>query len=91
MVRGRHAKILQGVVVSDKMNKTRVVEVSRLVKHGIFHKYVWRKRRYKVHDERNESKAGNLVEMVESRPLSKDKRWRLKRVVEGGSPSQTKA
>ena len=83
MTRGRHARVLRGIVVSDKMTKTRVVEVSRLVKHGMFQKYVWRKQRYKVHDEENASKQGNVIEMVETRRLSKDKRWRVSRIVTG--------
>jgi small subunit ribosomal protein S17 len=70
-----------GVVTSDKMNKTRRVEIPRLVKHATYGKYVRRRTVCHVHDENNESKAGDTVEIVESRPYSKSKHWRLIRVV----------
>src|SRR5262245_26200 len=70
-----------GVVTSDKMNKTRRVEIPRLVKHPRYGKYIKRRTICKVHDENNESKAGDTVEIMESRPLSKTKNWRLVRVV----------
>ena len=70
-----------GVVTSDKMNKTRRVEIPRLVKHPTYGKYVKRRTICHVHDENNESKAGDTVEIVESRPISKLKHWRLVRVV----------
>ena len=71
-----------GIVTSDKAAKTRRVEIPRLVKHPRYGKYVRRKTICHVHDENNESKAGDLVEIVESRPLSRTKRWALVRVVE---------
>lgn len=73
-----------GIVTSDKMAKTRRVEIPRLVKHPRYGKYVRRKTICHVHDENNESHAGDLVEIVESRPLSRLKRWALVRVVEKG-------
>jgi len=73
-----------GVVTSDKMNKTRRVEIPRLVKHPTYGKYVKRRTICHVHDENNESKVGDTVEIVESRPISKLKHWRLLRVVTRG-------
>src|SRR4051812_50000941 len=70
-----------GVVTSDKMNKTRRVEIPRLVKHPTYGKYIRRRTICHVHDENNESKQGDTVEIVESRPYSKTKHWRLLRVV----------
>jgi small subunit ribosomal protein S17 len=78
--RGRR-RVLIGVVTSDKMNKTRRVEVPRLVKHPRYGKYVRRRTVCHAHDENNESKAGDTVEIMETRPLSKMKNWRLIRVV----------
>ncbi len=70
-----------GVVTSDKMNKTRRVEIPRLVKHLRYGKYIRRRTICHVHDENNESHLGDTVEIMESRPLSKLKNWRLVRVV----------
>ena len=70
-----------GVVTSDKMNKTRRVEIPRLVKHPRYGKYIKRRTICYVHDERNESHRGDTVEIMETRPLSKMKNWRLVRVV----------
>ena len=70
-----------GVVTSDKMNKTRRVEIPRLVKHDRYGKYIRRRTICHVHDENNESRAGDTVEIMETRPLSKLKHWRLVRVV----------
>jgi len=70
-----------GVVTSDKMNKTRRVEIPRLVKHPRYNKYIKRRTICKVHDEKNESRAGDTVEIMETRPLSKTKNWRLIRIV----------
>jgi len=79
--RGARRRII-GVVTSNKMQKTVVVEVSRRVKDRKFHKYTTTRVRYKAHDEQNEYKIGDRVEIVETRPLSKDKRWRVARLVE---------
>ena len=70
-----------GVVTSDKMNKTRRVEIPRLVKHPRYGKYIKRRTICHVHDEANESRVGDTVEIMETRPLSKLKCWRLVRVV----------
>ncbi len=71
----------EGVVLSDKMHKTIIVEVTRLVQHPRFKKVVRRRVKYAVHDEKNEAKTGNKVQIIETRPLSKTKRWRLVKVV----------
>jgi small subunit ribosomal protein S17 len=70
-----------GLVTSDKMSKTRRVEIPRLVKHARYGKYIRRRTICHVHDEQNESHQGDTVEIMESRPLSKTKHWRLVRVV----------
>lgn len=70
-----------GVVTSDKMNKTRRVEIPRLVKHPRYGKYIRRRTICYVHDENNESRLGDTVEIMETRPLSKMKSWRMLRVV----------
>jgi small subunit ribosomal protein S17 len=70
-----------GVVTSDKMQKTRRVEIPRLVKHQRYGKYIRRRTICHVHDEQNESRTGDTVEIMETRPLSKTKNWRLVRVV----------
>ena len=79
-----------GVVTRDKMNKTRRVEIPRLVKHARYGKYIKRRTVCHVHDEKNESHTGDTVEIMETRPLSKLKNWRLVRVVTrgpGGTPA----
>jgi small subunit ribosomal protein S17 len=70
-------KVMTGTVVSDKMEKTAVVSIERLVKHATYGKYVRRRNKFKVHDEKNECKVGDVIRFMETRPLSKDKRWRL--------------
>jgi len=75
-------RTIKGVVTSDKMDKTIVVRAERLVKHPIFHKYVRKHVKYKVHDEKNECKAGDTVLITESRPMSRDKRWRMIEILE---------
>ncbi|MBZ0167652.1 MAG: 30S ribosomal protein S17 [Candidatus Omnitrophica bacterium] len=74
-------RYLQGTVVSDKMDKTRVVQIRSSVKHPKYLKIVRVANKYKAHDENNESKEGDVVRMMETRPLSKDKRWIIKQVV----------
>ncbi|HEX9851284.1 30S ribosomal protein S17 [Candidatus Deferrimicrobium sp.] len=71
-----------GTVVSDKMEKTVVVRVERLVPHDVYKKYVRRRENFKAHDEQNEFRVGDRVEIVETRPMSKDKRWRVARLIE---------
>lgn len=68
---------LEGKVISDKMNKTRVVEVMRLKKHSRYKKYYKVTQNFKAHDEKNEYKTGDKVMIEETRPLSKDKRWKI--------------
>jgi len=77
----RIKKTIEGLVVSDKMDKTVVVEGSRLVKHPVYKKLVKRRARYKAHDEKNQCKIGDKVLIVETRPLSKNKRWRVREIV----------
>ena len=77
-------RVETGIVISDKTAKTRRVEIPRLVRHPRYGKYVRRKTVCYVHDEDNESNAGDLVEIIESRPMSRTKRWALVRVVEKG-------
>jgi small subunit ribosomal protein S17 len=71
-----------GVVVSDKMNKSIVVNVERSFTHATYGKIVRRNTRYVAHDEKNESKNGDKVKIIETRPLSKTKHWRLEKIIE---------
>ncbi len=71
-----------GTVMSDKMDKTVVVRVERVVQHPVYKKYTKRRTTYKAHDEKNEFKIGDRVEIVETRPMSKEKRWRVLRLIE---------
>jgi len=71
-----------GMVVSDKMDKTRVVRVDRLSRHPLYKKMVKSFQKFKVHDEKNQSKVGDKVKIIETRPLSKEKCWRLVEIVE---------
>ena len=75
-------RVVSGIVTSDKMSKTRRVEINRLVKHPKYKKYIRRRTVCYAHDEGNESGTGDRVEIIESAPLSKLKRWRLVRVLE---------
>ena len=78
--RGNSIKIV-GVVTSDKMNKTIAVKHERLVKHPKYGKYLKRAKKFLVHDEQGQAKVGDTVEIMQTRPLSKRKNWRLVRVV----------
>ena len=73
---------IKGVVVSSKMDKTVVVRAERIVKHPIFHKFIKRYAKYKAHDEKNACQQGDKVLIIESRPLSRDKRWRMLEILE---------
>ena len=75
-------KVMTGVVVSDKMDKTVVVLVNRLIKHPVYKKYIRRRAKFMAHDEQNSARMGDTVEIIESRPLSRFKRWRLTRILE---------
>ncbi len=77
----KHRAIKVGVVTSDRMNKSVVVRVDRIVQHKVYKRYVRRSARFMAHDEDNRCKVGDTVEIVESRPLSLRKRWRVRRVV----------
>jgi small subunit ribosomal protein S17 len=78
----RVQKVLQGRVVSNKMQKTIVVEIHQRKLHRLYKKYLTRTKKIKAHDEKNECGIGDTVRVVESRPLSKEKRWRLLEIVE---------
>ena len=71
-----------GEVASSRMNKTVIVVVERLVKHPLYQKYLRKKARYKAHDEKNECRAGDRVLLMETRPISREKRWRVKEILE---------
>jgi small subunit ribosomal protein S17 len=79
--RRRQRKVRSGVVVSDKMDKTIVVEVTRTVIHPVYKKYVRRRKRFMVHDEENRCRIGDEVMIVETRPLSRQKNWRVRKVL----------
>jgi small subunit ribosomal protein S17 len=81
-------RTIVGLVVSDKMQKTIVVEVDRRVLHSDYKKYIVRSRRFKAHDEKNDAKIGDRVVLVESRPLSRDKRWCLQSIVRRAGQTQ---
>ena len=76
------AKTREGIVRSNKMDKTVIVAVSTYKKHSQYGKYVLRTKKYSAHDEKNECQIGDRVLIVESRPLSKTKRWRVRQIVE---------
>jgi len=73
----RQSKVLVGEVVSDKMDKTVVVKIERRMAHPLYGKTITKRKKVKAHDERNECKIGDLVKIQETRPLSKEKRWRV--------------
>ena len=75
-------KVLMGKVVSDKMDKTVVVEITHRGLHPTYRKFVTRRKRYKAHDETNRCSLGDLVRIVETRPLSKEKRWRVQDILD---------
>ncbi len=76
-------KVYTGEVISDKMDKTVVVVVKRLTQHPVYKKTIRKASKFKAHDEENRAKIGDKVTIIESRPLSKDKRWKVVKVVEG--------
>ena len=83
----RNKKTMTGVVTSNRMQKTITVEVRRLFKHAQYGKYLYRSTHLHAHDEKNEARQGDKVEVVPSRPLSKQKRYRLLRIVERAADS----
>jgi small subunit ribosomal protein S17 len=80
--RNNNRKVQFGKVVSDKMDKTIVVAVETYKKHSLYHKRIKYTKKFKAHDETNEAKIGDTVRIMETRPLSKDKTWRLVEIVE---------
>lgn len=74
-------KVLLGEVVSDRMNKTVTVLVGRRVRHPIYERVIRRSKKYHAHDEQNQCRVGDVVRIVETRPLSRTKRWRLQEIV----------
>ena len=78
-------KIISGTVVSSRMDKTAVVQVQRRFAHPVYKKYVSKRVKYQVHDEKNDLNIGDTVRIVETRPLSKNKRWRLLDILERGT------
>ena len=81
--RNNKRKFLLGIVVSDKMQKTRVVKVEWTSKHSKYNKTMKHAAKYKAHDEKNEAKVGDRVRIMETRPLSKDKRWMISEIIKG--------
>ena len=79
--RGQRKEVI-GTIVSDKMDKTVVVLVDRLVKHPLYHKYIRRRSRFSAHDEGNSCQIGDKVRITESRPLSRTKKWRVSEILE---------
>ena len=77
----RRKAVRTGIVTSDKMDKSVVVRVERMVKHKMYKRYVRRSAKFMAHDETNQCQIGDMVEIIESRPLSSRKRWRVRRVV----------
>lgn len=75
-------RTIKGTVVSNRMDKTIVVRAERLVKHSVFRKYVRSYEKFKAHDELNRCSIGDKVIIIESRPMSRDKRWRMKEILE---------
>jgi len=86
---GKH-KIRIGRVIRDKMEKTVVVEVKVAAHHPLYHKTINKTVKYKAHDENKESKIGDIVKIAETRPLSRDKRWRVAEIVLKGQVAQVK-
>ncbi len=82
MVERNLRKTRTGLVVSDKMQKTITVQVEDIVKHPLYKKYIKQTTKFKVHDENNECGIGDTVEIMETRPISRDKCWRLARIIE---------
>ena len=78
-------RVVVGIVTSDKMTKTIVVRISRKVRHPLYGKVIGKATKFKVHDEKNEAKIGDRVRIAETRPLSRDKRWRLVEILSRGS------
>lgn len=85
MTQGGVRKRLVGTVVSDRMDKTALVLVNRLTRHPVYKKYIRKTRKYMTHDPLNQCKVGDKVQIIESRPLSKHKRWQVVAILEKGN------
>lgn len=85
MGESKKRKSFIGRVVSDKMDKTIVLAVTRRIAHSRYNKVMKRTTKYKAHDEKNECKVGDMVRVIETRPISKDKRWKVLEIVEKAS------
>ena len=81
-IRTDSRRVLEGIVISNKMNKSITVEVTRTVRHPKYNKFVKKRARYHAHDEGNQAQAGDAVSIIEANPISKTKRWQLKEIVE---------
>jgi small subunit ribosomal protein S17 len=86
-----HKRVVDGIVVSNKMQKTIVVKVDRRVRHQKYKKYITVSSKFKAHDETNSANVGDRVEIIESRPLSRDKRWALRKIVAKAKLQETVA
>ena len=84
-IKKKNRQTIRGVVTSDKMNKTRIVQVKRRLKHGLYHKGVIRDAKFFVHDEKNETKVGDNIVAVATRRLSKNKAFRVLKILEKGA------
>jgi small subunit ribosomal protein S17 len=84
-VKRPHKRTMVGVVVSDKMEKTCVVRVERQVQDGMYGKYITKSNKFKAHNEGNRAKTGDLVRIIESRPLSREKRWAVENIIRAAS------
>ncbi|HHY41615.1 MAG TPA: 30S ribosomal protein S17 [Thermoanaerobacterales bacterium] len=82
MAERNQRKVRTGVVVSDKMDKTVVVAVERSMRHPLYGKTIRKTKKFKAHDENNECRVGDVVTIMETRPLSRDKRWRVVKIVQ---------
>jgi small subunit ribosomal protein S17 len=76
-------RTMAGVIVSDKMDKTVIVQIDRMIQHPVYKKYIRRRTKLKAHDEQNRCKIGDKVRICESRPLSRDKSWRVTEILSG--------
>jgi small subunit ribosomal protein S17 len=81
-------RVQRGIVISDKMDKTIVVKVERLIKHALYKKFVKQTKKFYAHDETNDAHIGDYVELMETRPLSKTKFWRLSKILERSIESE---
>ena len=84
MDKRKSRKIRTGIVVSDKMDKTVVVKIERTMIHPLYKKIIKKIKKFKAHDEKNECKVGDVVKIMETRPISKEKCWRVVEIVEKG-------